>query len=76
MDEKETVREAARKRKRLSGVDAQALEGALQQAEKDIEKLTRDLEGGIDPETGIRHQGCRSLVVELKKLCEELEGRC
>jgi len=34
-----TVREACRKRQALSGTDAQALEGALSQAEQEIEKL-------------------------------------
>ena len=36
---KKTVRRAARDREPLSGVDAQALEGALQQAEREIAAL-------------------------------------
>ena len=34
-----TVRQAARERKNLNGPDAQALEGALSQAEREIDRL-------------------------------------
>jgi hypothetical protein len=39
-----TVREAARRRYPLDGADAQALEGALQQAERDVAKLRDEVE--------------------------------
>jgi len=43
--EKITVREAARQRYALHGPDAQALEGALQQAEADLERERKVSEG-------------------------------
>lgn len=56
MSEKLTIRDAAKKRMPLGGPDAQAMEGALQQAEREIADLTAKLEAA--EEAGIHGETC------------------
>jgi len=68
-----TVREACRRRMPLDGADAQALEGALQQVERELESARAGESAALEEVAWLRHL-VRGLVTDLDEWCWDDEG--